>query len=70
MNFFQCTLLIAILAPLSACMTTSTRPPGRDVVTTVIIAAQPERALRAFLDEDDLRGWWKASVSSGVASMT
>ncbi len=63
MNFFQCSVLIAILVPLAACMTTSTRPPGREVVTTVIIAAQPERVLQAFLDGDDLRGWWKVSRS-------
>ena len=42
-------------------------PPGgaptRSVEASVQIPARPERVLRAFLDAEDLRGWWKASRS-------
>ncbi len=33
----------------------------RSVDTEVIIAASPEDVLHAFVDSDDLRGWWKVS---------
>jgi uncharacterized protein YndB with AHSA1/START domain len=32
-------------------------------VTTVVVPASPERTLRAFLDPEDLEGWWKVSRS-------
>ena len=36
---------------------------SRTVTTTVPVSSSPERVLRAFVDPDDLRGWWKVSRS-------
>ncbi len=33
----------------------------RTVETTVHVVAEPGRVVRAFLDEDDLRGWWRVT---------
>ncbi len=55
--------VLALLIVLSACMTRNARPPGREVVTTVSIPANPDRIVRAFLDADDMRSWWKVSRS-------
>ena len=63
MKLFQCIPLLAVLLSLPACVARSFQAAGREVVTTVTIPAEPERVLRAFLDEDDLRGWWKVSRS-------
>jgi uncharacterized protein YndB with AHSA1/START domain len=57
-------LLCAALTTSTACATVETEGDGRDVVTTATIPAPPERVLHAFLDTDDLAGWWKVSRSS------
>lgn len=33
----------------------------RSVDTEVLISASPEKVMRAFLDGDDLKAWWKVS---------
>jgi len=35
----------------------------RSVNTEVAISASPEKVMQAFLDEDDLKGWWNVSRS-------
>ena len=35
----------------------------RSVDTEVVIAASPEKVLQAFLNDDDLKAWWKVSRS-------
>ena len=55
--------LVSVLATMAACRATGTPVNGREVVTRVAIAAAPERVLAAFLDHDDLVGWWKVSRS-------
>lgn len=48
----------------------------RSVETTTTISASPEELLNAFLDDDDLKAWWKVSRSlverkqGGVWSIT
>lgn len=65
MNLLKNAPLPMVLIISAACTTPSTPPstrlPGREVVTTVTIPAAPERVLRAFLDADDLTGWWNVS---------
>lgn len=34
---------------------------SRSVDTEVLISASPEEVLQAFVDDDDLRSWWKVS---------
>ncbi len=48
----------------------------RSVDTEVVITASPEKVLQAFLNDDDLKAWWKVSRSlvepeaGGVWSIT
>ena len=48
----------------------------RSVDTDVVISATPEKVLQAFLNDDDLKAWWRASRSlvepeaGGVWSIT
>ena len=35
----------------------------RSVDTEVVISASPEKVLQAFLNDDDLKAWWKVSRS-------
>ena len=35
----------------------------RSVDTEVVISANPEKVLQAFLNDDDLKAWWKVSRS-------
>jgi len=48
----------------------------RSVDTEVVVSASPEKVLQAFLNDDDLRAWWKVSRSlvepeaGGVWSIT
>ena len=65
-------LLALLLGFTSAIADTQTRT----VETTAIISASPEEVLNAFLDEGDLKAWWKVSRSlvepkqGGVWSIT
>lgn len=38
-------------------------PAGRSVITTRELPVAPDRVIRAFLDAEDLAGWWKVSRS-------
>ena len=53
------TSLILLLAFASAIADTGTR----SVDTEVVITASPEKVLQAFLNDDDLKAWWKVSRS-------
>lgn len=48
---------------LAVCLAPGVHADTRTVETNVIIAASPERVLRAFVDRGDLQGWWQVSRS-------
>lgn len=54
-SLFACVVIV--------CNVVAVHAETRTVETKVLIAASPERVLRAFVDSDDLEGWWKVTRS-------
>lgn len=53
-------LFVALLLGVTSAMAS---PESRTVETTKIVSASPDEVLEAFLDDGDLRAWWKVSRS-------
>jgi uncharacterized protein YndB with AHSA1/START domain len=75
MKYTMSTFVFALFLLLGAAVTFADTET-RSVDTEVLISASPEKVMQAFLDDGDLKGWWKVSRSlveakhGGVWSIT
>ena len=76
MNYKTLFLLITPFVAVGCAAGPANADDTRNVETNVSISASPERVLRAFVDHEDLHGWWNVSRSfvedrpGGVWSVT